>query len=436
MTRTTPRHERPDADNEKEVSPAKKARRAAKTTTSPANVTDGAEGSSTPAAEPNVSSTGLENTPASTGMPNSLSSAVSARITPPVAGDGAAGGDGLSTTSVDTPSATDPATVGPSDSAAPSVPKVAAPKLQADLNSVTSTVHGSSSSPTVAGGSADTQLTMPSTPPGTIAHTAGIQSSPLRRSSAGGSTPSSAGASPVRSAVFSNKVSLHRPATTLPIRPVEPMSLDTRSYFDAADIESFDNLRLFSDASLASYAVGALPERLSWGAPARGNDDRRSFITEGHTKVKVYILGELLKLDEKVSPYGSRALLSMLPLVESDAMRLDELLTSFATSGAATTSNTWERGIWMSQLIPDKGQTMKAIYDARVEFRAKEGMATLGANDLNRNDIIFVEAYITRYQHHEDVVKVQRYKEDWSSVAYRISLELASISLVKTVPRT
>lgn len=79
---------------------------------------------------------------------------------------------------------------------------------------------------------------------------------------------------------------------------------------------------------------------------------------------------------------------------------------------------------------------MGAIYDARIGFGPKDNMSTIGANKLNRNDIIFVEAYITRYQHSDDVIKVQRYKEDWSSTAYRMSLELVSIALLKSVPRT
>lgn len=76
---------------------------------------------------------------------------------------------------------------------------------------------------------------------------------------------------------------------------------------------------------------------------------------------------------------------------------------------------------------------MDAIYDARVDFGLKTQMPSLVATNLSRNDIILAEAYITRYQHADDVTKVQRYRDNWTSIAYRCSLELVSISLLKTV---
>ncbi|KAK7678083.1 hypothetical protein QCA50_018876 [Cerrena zonata] len=427
MTRTTPRHERPDADvdADKETSPSKRPRRHGKNSVGSGIMPDSAEQLSGPHS---VQEPPIANLESVTTTSVSTGSAMAASLT--------SGG----TSSMDIPSTDQSSSAAvTADAPEPAVSPIdgvahRTGALDKDLD--TSVVDEVSASATRVVVSREHAGVSPSTPPRAIVHNAGVQSSPVVTSPAVGSANSSVAASPARAAVSCNKVSLRRPATALPLRPVESMPPDTRSYFDAGDLECFDGLRKYSDPQSSAYAIGVLPERLGWGPSARGGDDRKTYITQGHTKVKVYILGELLKLDETVNPRGSRALLSMLPLVQGDAMRLDELLTSFATSGAAPVSNTWERGIWMSQLIPDKEETMGAIYDVRIGFGPKDNMSTIGANKLNRNDIIFVEAYITRYQHSDDVIKVQRYKEDWSSTAYRMSLELVSIALLKSVPRT
>ncbi|KAK7681743.1 hypothetical protein QCA50_015090 [Cerrena zonata] len=417
MTRSSVRHDPPETTNSTDVSPSKKARRSAKPSDSSVlDTTSGPSQSGTvpKGPEPDVLPSRSEHDSSAVPTPNSPSDPAAEALSVVNPGVGA-------------PVLEPTVRV----AAVPAVPPLIAPNGTPPPGAPTVSDDAAATTPVAVDTSAPVLLSAPSTPTKRVDNT---QSSPINNSTGIGSASSSTTSTPARVNVSTNKVAIRRPASLLPIRPIEPMTLDTRSYLDAQDVERFNGLRKLSEPDSATYAVGMLPEVLSWGAPARGHDDRRTYITQGQTRVKVCIIGELLKLEEiGGGVYGSRAVLTVLPLIESDAARLDDLLGTFATSTAMPTTDIWERGAWMSQLIPKKAVTMDAIYDARVDFGLKTAMPRLGATALSRNDIILAEAYITRYQHADDVTKVQRYRDNWVSIAYRVSLELVSISLLKTV---
>lgn len=71
------------------------------------------------------------------------------------------------------------------------------------------------------------------------------------------------------------------------------------------------------------------------------------------------------------------------------------------------------------------------IYDARERFGNKGDMPLLRPSDIQGGDFVCVEANIQRYVHYEDHSR-PRDGWLWSTVPYRIGLQLRSVSLIAT----
>lgn len=90
----------------------------------------------------------------------------------------------------------------------------------------------------------------------------------------------------------------------------------------------------------ATFALSKLPSGLQWGEAGRGSDNLSSYLTYDGKKVLVYIVGEtqLFYYDKEKKDYP-RAVLKIFPLAEEDGARIDEVVSTFATSTAGASTS-------------------------------------------------------------------------------------------------
>ncbi|KAJ3486885.1 hypothetical protein NLI96_g3938 [Meripilus lineatus] len=227
-------------------------------------------------------------------------------------------------------------------------------------------------------------------------------------------------------------------------RPKVDIDVGLRSYFTVPLAQRLRAMSTLAQPGFAMFAIGELPEVLSWGHQSGGADDKSEYICVAGKPVKVLIVAEVVFmwfLDSAGLPQKQSGL-RFRPLLTADEDRAVEIESTFSRPHAVhLLAADGEGGIWSSKwLAPMRTpaheiRPFNAVYDARTSFTAKANMPALDVATIMPNDIVLIEALIHHYPTRAEGDKGKSFRargNHWTS--WRAHFELRALSLVMKAP--
>ncbi|OBZ73355.1 hypothetical protein A0H81_07235 [Grifola frondosa] len=216
------------------------------------------------------------------------------------------------------------------------------------------------------------------------------------------------------------------PETTSPSE-IGPHGLRNPGYLPNDLMKCMGSFLTFKDPNSGRYAACEVPSHAAFPAETHNDDGICKFLCINKVPVTVWIVGRVKSL-WFYSPAGEprdRVNVGIRPLRDVDQAALVSLLNGRAAPPSRKLMLTRSKGDTVSSAMP-----FDRVYDATCRFGPKSTMKKISPAALGKNDIVLVEAFVTRWKAGDK----KTYSKSWST--WRCGLELNNLSLLFVAPDT
>ncbi|KAH7905657.1 hypothetical protein BJ138DRAFT_1105812 [Hygrophoropsis aurantiaca] len=254
------------------------------------------------------------------------------------------------------------------------------------------------------------------------------------------------------------KKTKENPGKDYPDTPVDPKDNDadsSKTLDSSAEnevISSSPYLKDFSDStrrrvkicesfvseSQLIYSINRVPTDIAWGANKPFNNLSDIICGGQGTEKKpitFWIIGQATQIYfmNAASELTDKVTIGVLPSLLGVGKKTSDLLEGLSNSSKKQDESDWgelRATAWQSKYVNGARQKpipFDAVYDAREGYSDKSSMRKLSLCDINRRDLILVEASIKRY-----AVDRQQFRRAWDK--WQACLTLKAVSLVAKAP--